>query len=80
VTADTRADAGAEDSINRSCRAPLGPELEGELAVQDVERLVEVVVMKRRPGPTRGDGDSDHRDLVVALLASQKNLKSRGLV
>src|SRR4051794_11972171 len=48
-------------------------ELERELALEDVERLVEFVVMQRRAGPARGHGDLDDPDAVVAVPGAQQH-------
>ena len=52
------------------------PELEGELAFEDVERLVEVMVMELGSTALGGGVDLDHGDLAAGLLASQQDLRS----
>ena len=60
---------GREHGLPRPGGDDLLVQLEGELPLHHVERLVEVVVVQWRPGarPRRG---LDHRDLAVALLAA----------
>jgi hypothetical protein len=64
-----------------ACEGELAPrrgpellaELKRELAVEDVERLVEFVSMQRRPLPMRRDAVLHHADLAPRFLASQQN-------
>src|SRR4051794_12503110 len=48
-------------------------DLEGQLAVEDVERLGEGVHVQRRAGPAGGHRDLDDADAVLALLGAQQH-------
>jgi transposase len=63
---------GEDDLTSRGARQRL-LELEGELAAEHVEGLVELMGMQGRPAPLPGDRVLDHRDLAAGLLASQED-------
>jgi hypothetical protein len=50
-------------------------EREGELALEHVERLVEVVVVQRRSLPAGGNRVLDERDVPAAVLAAQEHAR-----
>jgi hypothetical protein len=65
--------ARREGNLSRFRAEQLVAELEGQLPFDDVEGLVEVVVVERRPAEA-GEGPAlDHRDLACALLAAQED-------
>ena len=66
--------AGSEGEFCASPREELILELKGELAVEHVERLVEVVVMQRRPRETGGNDIVHNGEVPSALLAAQNDV------
>jgi len=65
--------AGGESEAAGTRHEELVAELEGELAVEHVEGLVEVVDMERRACEIGGGTDLDDRDEAACLLAAQKD-------
>ena len=49
-------------------------DLEGQLAFEDVEELVEVVVMQRRAGEVWSDAVVHHRDAARAVVAAHEHV------
>jgi hypothetical protein len=66
--------AGSEGQLSLFPREDLVLELEGKLAFEDVEGLVEAVVVQRRSLRAGGDAVVHHGDLPPALLAAQKDV------
>jgi hypothetical protein len=65
--------ARREGDLSRIHSNEVVPKLEGQLPLEDVEGLVEVVVVERRPAEVGRGHALDHRDLGVCLLASQED-------
>jgi hypothetical protein len=62
--------ARREGELAGAAREDLVAELEGQLAFDDEERFVEVMVVKRRASAS---GEVDDRDLTAALFTAQQD-------
>jgi hypothetical protein len=70
--------ARREDELARAGDDHVIAELEGQLALEHVERLVEVVVVQRRPRPPGRERVEDQRRVAAALLAAHQDLGREG--
>jgi hypothetical protein len=73
--------AGGEDARSRRGGPALVAELEGELALEDVERLVELGMnMEGRPGEVGGDAILHDGEPAFGLLAAEPNVDRVGRI
>jgi hypothetical protein len=66
--------SGGEGELSRFPGEDFVPQLEGELAFEDVDGFVGVVVAQRPSRKTGGDGVIHDGDLLSALFATQKDV------
>ena len=62
-----------EQRVSSPAHDPVLPDLEGQLALEDAERLVEGVVMERRPGPAGLDAILDDPDRPTCVLGRESD-------
>jgi len=65
-----------EQRVSRPADEPVRAELKGQLALEDAERLVEGVVVKRRSGPAGPDEILDDADRPTCLVGGESNAGS----
>jgi hypothetical protein len=64
---------GSEQRVSGAAHYPVRSELEGQLALEGAERLVEGVMVKRRPGPAGPDEILDDADRPTCIAGGESD-------